>query len=412
MNHLGIYCKNTVDKKKLIQGIEENVLLSNFYNLEGMRGEVLSSIAIDTFIEEEFKHSNILITSEANSTLEEMSSGQQRMALANYIFKQKPEFVILDDIQGNVDNETLSHLHQLLDHRSKECLYIQIFSRIDDVLPYISKVVELDISFEITGVYTQQEFIAIHANQTKPHYFQFPQLLSEIPYFNPLLTMENVSVAYGTKPVLTNINWSIKPGEFWELRGPIGSGKSTLLSMIIGDNPKAFGQDIYLFGRKKGSGESVWDIKKNIGYFYPKMMQLFSRETSIENMIVSGFYDSIGLYVKPTDTNREIAREWIETLGADYKNKTFQKLSPGQQRIVLVIRAMVKQPPLLILDEPTVGLDDYNIQLFISMVQEIAHTKKIAIIFVSHRKEVGLKADNILDLIPSENGSFSRITKK
>ena len=138
-------------------------------------------------------------------------------------------------------------------------------------------------------------------------------------------------------------------------------------------------------------------------------MQLFSRETSIVNMIVSGFYDSIGLYKKPTDLQRRIAKNWIESLGPDYSNKSFNDLSPGQQRIVLVIRAIVKQPPLLILDEPTVSLDNYNAQLVVSLVHAIAQTKQIAIIFVSHRRENGLQADSIFELQPSEYGSVGKI---
>lgn len=411
MKHIGVYCTNNINKNQLIQAIRGNKLFPNFCNLIGLKGEVYSSITLDAFIEEEYKHGSVVISSEANPTLEEMSSGQQRIALANYIFKQMPDYVILDDIQGNVDAQTLSHLHELLDKNSRECLYIQIFSRIDDALPYLSQVIEIDNFMGITGIFSQQEFLSANPPRSIFPHFKFPQLFSEIPYFNPLVTMQSVTVAYDTKPVLNKIDWTIKAGEFWELRGPVGSGKSTLLSMIIGDNPKAFGQDIYLFGRKKGSGESVWDIKRNIGYFYPKMMQLFSRETSIENMIVSGFYDSIGLYVHPKDSHSKIAKEWVEIIGQDYKNKKFQSLSPGQQRIVLVIRAIVKQPPLLILDEPTVGLDEYNIQLFLSMVKAIAQTKKVAIIFVSHRKEPSLQADYIYELQPTENGSVFKITK-
>jgi len=412
MKHIGIYCPNTINKKQLIQAIRKNFLSSFFFNLIGLRGEVYSSIKVDEIIEEEYKHDRTVIASESNSPFEEMSSGQQRLALANYIFRQNPQYVILDDIQSNVDAQTLSVLYELFDKHSNACSYIQLFSRVEDVLPSVSQVIEIDGSLNISKIFSQQEFL-LHQREHSPEkpVLNFIQLFTKIPYFNPLVTMQNVTVSYGTNPVLSKIHWTLNAGEFWELRGPIGSGKSTLLSMIIGDNSKAYGQDIYLFGRKKGSGESVWDIKKNIGYFYPKMMQLFSRETSIENMIVSGFYDSIGLYVKPTDSHRKIAKQWIESLGLEYRNKSFNDLSPGQQRVVLVIRAIVKQPPLLILDEPTVSLDNYNAQLVVSMVHAIAQTKKIAIIFVSHRREDGLQADNIFELQPSEYGSVAKITQ-
>nr|HMP31442.1 ATP-binding cassette domain-containing protein [Saprospiraceae bacterium] len=200
-------------------------------------------------------------------------------------------------------------------------------------------------------------------------------------------------------------NWTIKPGQFWELSGPIGSGKSTLLSMIIGDNPKAFGQNIKLFGIQKGTGESVWEIKKNIGYFYPKMLQLFKRNYTNEEMLLSGFYDSIGLYTTPTEYHKYIAHQWLDILGHDFRVKKFQDLSYGQQRIVMIVRAMIKQPPLLILDEPTVGLDDANASLLVSLINTIAAEQKIAIIFVSHRKESKLNPNFVLKLIPSQEGS-------
>jgi len=411
MKHLGIYCTNTIDKKQLIKRIKENTLLADFCNLTNLQGALYSSITIDTFIEKEYKHGENVITSASNTTLESMSSGQQRLALANYIFNLNCDYVILDDIQNNVDAQTLSIMHQLFEKHAETFLYIQLFSRKEDILPYISQVIEIDDSLNILNIFSQHKFLLNNTNELDVPPMHFPQLIKEIPYYNPLIKMQNISVSYDAKPVLHKINWTIKAGEFWELRGPIGSGKSTLLSMIIGDNPKAFGQNMHLFGYQKGSGESIWDIKKNIGYFYPKMMQLFHRKTSIEDMIISGFYDSIGLYVTPTTLQRKIAQDWMHSAGIDYKHNSFRKLSPGHQRIVLVIRALIKQPPLLILDEPTVSLDDHNAQLFVSLLNVIAKTKKIAILFVSHRKETHLKADYMLELKPTKQGSIAAITK-
>ena len=111
-----------------------------------------------------------------------------------------------------------------------------------------------------------------------------------------LVELHSVSVKYGNKQVLSDINWTIRKGEFWQLTGPNGAGKSTLISMITGDNPKAYGQNMILFGRRKGSGETIWDIKRQIGYFTPIMIQQFSRSESVENMIISGLNDSVGLY--------------------------------------------------------------------------------------------------------------------
>jgi molybdate transport system ATP-binding protein len=233
---------------------------------------------------------------------------------------------------------------------------------------------------------------------------------SRLKPINPLVTFKNVSVNYGETPILNAIDWEIKLGEFWQLIGPNGSGKSTILSMITGDNPKAFLQDITLFGMKKGSGETVWDIKKHIGYFSSDMLRGFKRLDSIGNMIVSGFFDSVGLFKAPTHQQISIARQWLYVLNMyEIRKQDFLSLSTGHQRLVLIARAMVKQPPLLILDEPTNGLDDADAQLFIQLINKIALESNTAILYVSHRQEAGLKPDFIYELIPSESGSIGRV---
>jgi len=182
--------------------------------------------------------------------------------------------------------------------------------------------------------------------------------------------------------------------------------------MIFGDNPKAYGQDIVLFGTKKGSGESIWDIKQKIGYFSSDMLRGFKRSDSIGNMIVSGFFDSIGLYQTPTHAQIKIAHQWLRVLQMfDIRKQSFLSLSTGYQRLVLIARAMVKQPPLLILDEPTNGLDDFDAKLFVALINKIASETDTAILYVSHRKEPGLNPDFIYELTPNKLGSTGKQVK-
>nr|WP_252723122.1 ATP-binding cassette domain-containing protein [Tamlana agarivorans] len=220
-----------------------------------------------------------------------------------------------------------------------------------------------------------------------------------------------VTIKYGARVIVKDICWEIKPGEFWQLIGPNGSGKSTLITLITGDNPKAYGQDIVLFGMQKGSGERVWDIKNNIGHFSAEILRGFRRLDSIEKMILSGFYDSIGLYTFPTERQKFIAHDWLKLIGLfEVKHKDFLSLSVGQQRLVLIARAMVKHPPLLILDEPTNGLDDADAQIFSEFVNKIASESNTAILYVSHRKEETLlNPDYIFQLKPSILGSTGNV---
>jgi molybdate transport system ATP-binding protein len=181
--------------------------------------------------------------------------------------------------------------------------------------------------------------------------------------------------------------------------------------MITGDNPKAFGQEIYLFGNLKGSGETVWDIKKKIGYYSPAMTNKFRGRHTVENMLISGLTDSVGLYTIPTEIQKRVIKQWLLVLNLHHlKDTYFNKLSTGKQRLVMTARAMVKHPPILILDEPTSGMDDESAALLVSLVNKIAQETHTTILFVSHRKEPYLKPNSVYTLKKEPSGSIGLIT--
>jgi molybdate transport system ATP-binding protein len=285
-------------------------------------------------------------------------------------------------------------------------LLIQILFRKRDLLDTIDTIYFVDNQNKISHSESRKIFTEKpQIYKTDKPSFVLPKRYSDNLIETGLLVeLNNINVNYEDKKVLHNLNWTIKKGEFWQLIGPNGSGKSTLVSMISGDNPKAYRQDITLFGRKKGSGESIWDIKSKIGYFTPAMIHQFRRSSTVEEMIISGIVDSVGLYIQPTDIQKDIANEWLHVLGIKDKKTLFQKISLGQQRMVMVARAMVKHPALLILDEPTIELDDENTLLFIDLIQAIAREKDTAIIYISHRDEDNLNPNKIFELIKTENG--------
>ncbi|HET7733058.1 MAG TPA: ATP-binding cassette domain-containing protein [Paludibacter sp.] len=409
MNHhtnIGLYLSNTSNKNHILKQIMANNFLQQQVDLSPLHGVLFSSITIDRFIEDELRHDHFPIQTNENSSLSTMSSGQQKRALLMYLIAQKPEFMVLDDVYSNIDKKTQEFITNELSQLSGSTLLIQLFFRKRDLLPCIDTVYTISGENEIIDKQTADIFrTSAAAQETGLHRFSLPAEYNENHTdINPLVQLNAVSVRYGEKKVLDKVNWTIQQGEFWQLVGPNGSGKSTMLSIIIGDNPRGYGQDMILFGRKKGSGESIWDIKRQIGYFTPAMIEQFTRVDTVENMIISGLMDSVGLYTKPTDLQKDIAKNWIKRLGENYRNRTFQSLSLGQQRMVMVARAMVKHPPLLILDEPTIELDDENSRLFIDMVNAIAAEKKIAIVYVSHRDEQGLQPDKIFELVPTPNG--------
>ncbi|RED49574.1 ATP-binding cassette domain-containing protein [Seonamhaeicola aphaedonensis] len=404
--HIAIYISNKDDKKSLIKNILSGNLIES---INGLKGALFSEITINKFIEEEKRHGRFNIPTKNGHSLMKSSEGERKKALIKYLIAENPEYLIADNIFGNLDIKSQEEIVLTLEELSKSIPIIQISNRKKDLLPFINVIYKP----EGKQIVPFEDFDSL-SPKSKQYFIQdLPQPLEQIlveSYY--LVKFQNVSVSYLNKPIIKDICWEIKTGEFWHLMGPNGSGKSTILSLISGDNPKAFNQDIYLFGVKKGSGESVWDIKKKIGYFTSEMLQGFRRSDTIERMIISGFYDSIGLYKYPNENQISKAHEWLKLLNMfDIKNRNFQTLSSGHKRLVLIARAMVKHPPLLILDEPTNGLDDSDTIIFSELVNKIAKESSTAILFVSHRHEVGLSPDNIYELIPNEKGSSGRVVK-
>jgi len=408
-NHIAIYVSGSSNKEKIIHEMTDGALLKQWIDTTNLTGELYSDLAVSYFVEEELTHEHFEVA-EAGRGLGTMSDGEKKKKLLTYIISKKPDYVIIDSVFDHLDIASQSHIASRLKELSKTTIIIQLTGRIDDILPFINKifVTENNQFIQITPEELFKKVSSVN-NEIFSNPVP-PPLYEQVMIKDPLIKFSNVHVNYDDRPILNNINWEINCGQFWQLIGPNGSGKSTILSMIIGDNPKAYGQDIILFGNKKGSGESVWEIKEKIGYFNSSMIHHFARLHSIEHMIISGFFDTIGLYTKPSDMQIKLANEWLNLIGlSNQKDKHFLNLSIGHQRLILIARAMVKHPPLLILDEPTAGLDDHDVAIFSALVNKIAAESNTAIIYVSHRKEIGLSPQFIFELTPALNGSEGKI---
>lgn len=409
INHIGIYTPGNTDKKFLINQLESGKIIPEITKLAGLNGFIYSAVALQHFIDDELRHDEVKIDTGLNNQLSVASSGEQRRALLNYILSQHPSYIIIDEVYESLDVVASEAMLQKMKSIADSILLIQIFSRKRDLLPFIQELYYLDAKGFPASVIKEDFLAGVIDTSEETKAAIPPPLLTYLPPPDPLIKMTDVNVQYSDRPILKNINWQIKSGEFWQLTGPNGSGKSTLLAMITGDNPKAYGQDIVLFGKQKGTGETVWEIKEKIGYLSPNMLRDFERQDSIGQMITSGFYDSVGLYLKPTDMQVQRANEWLRLIGmSGEKNKPFRLFPPGQQRMILIARAMVKHPPLLILDEPSSGLDDEEAILFSKLVNQLATETSTAIIYVSHRKEPGLTPSLIYELTPSPGGSTGK----
>lgn len=406
--HWGIFIVNDSNKTKLLEQLLKGNLPQRLSFLKELQGALFSKIVLDKLMDAEDRHGTKRIAKETEQSLRTMSSGEQKKALLNYLLNDSPDYIILDNPFDNLDIASQELLANTLKERADKTTFIQIISRKSDLLPFISNFAHLNkehLSFEVTIEKNSQlealkEFTGKIPSPLKPIIFDQ----------NNLINFKDVTVRFGNKTVLQHINWQIKKGDFWQLIGKNGSGKTTMLSMITGENPKGYGQELFLFGKKKGSGETIWDIKKKIGYFTPAMTDKFTGYHTVENMLISGFNDSIGLYIKPTEAQLRLTKEWLLLLDLwELKDMLFHSLSMGQKRLVMTTRAMIKHPLLLILDEPTAGLDDVSAKLVVALVNKIARESNTATIFVSHRSEAGLNPDFIYTLQMTTEGSIGKV---
>lgn len=202
--------------------------------------------------------------------------------------------------------------------------------------------------------------------------------------FENALSFTNIFVKYGNRIILKELNWKVKRGDKWALLGKNGSGKSTLLSLVCADNPQAYANQIELFDRKRGSGESIWDIKKRIGYVSPEMHLYYLKNVKCLDVVGSGFFDTVGLYRKCTKEQENVAEDWMQIFGVLHlKDRPFLQISTGEQRLVLLARVFVKEPDLLILDEPLHGLDINNKQKVKKIIEDFCNDNK-SLIYVTH----------------------------
>ncbi len=322
-----------------------------------------------------------------------LSSGELRKyKLASSLFT-KPKVLIMENPFIGLDAQTRDQLKELLKMLAHEqgLQIILVLAKTDEIPEFITHIVEVK-DMRVLPKVAHGEW-----NGQIPH----AQVLGEtkkkalLSQRNPIVTsskevirFNKVSIRYGERTILKDLDWMVMQGERWSLSGQNGSGKSTLLSLVCADNPQSYACDISLFGHKRGSGESIWDIKRHIGYVSPEMHRSYRLDIPAIRIVASGLKDSVGLYVKPNEEEYAVCRWWMEIFGiAHLADRTFLKMSSGEQRLVLLARAFVKDPDLLILDEPLHGLDDVNRRLVNEIIEAFCQRKDKTLIFVTHYQE-------------------------
>ena len=328
--------------------------------------------------------------------LKHLSSGEMRKVMVAESLMAKPEVLILDEPYDGLDVQSRSDLSDLLKQLIDENIQIiLLLNRFSEIPHYISHIgylqnKELLLKGKAEDIMESDELKRLHYfHEELPEHLPEPVNIDRDLYQgNQLVKMKDIRVAYGDKIVLNELNWQLSRGEHWKIWGPNGVGKSTMLSLISGDNPQAYANDLTLFGMKRGSGETVWDIKKHIGFVSSSFQTSYRVNTSVLLTVISGFYDSIGVYNKYSKMEESIALQWLKLIKLDHKKKQpLLSLSFGEQRLVLIIRAMIKHPPLLILDEPCQGLDEINRLMVLKLIDIIAMQSDTTLLYVTHHNE-------------------------
>lgn len=388
------------DESRLMHGaVDSGTTVSAFLSLDS-----ISDLAYAYDLIDEFAVSPIL-----NRGLKFLSTGEFRKVLLLSALLEKPDLLVIDDPFDGLDAASREMLKNVIGNLVKSGnRIILITGRIEDYLDECSHMLLLS---EGSVVYSGriEEGIEIYKAE---HLYSDLSGISEIDnelihhdssvLFSPalcgegddtaIIEMKNTTVSYSGNVILDRINWKVMKGDKWKITGVNGAGKSTLLSLVNGDNSQGYSNDITLFGRRRGTGESVWDIKKKIGFVSGDFQFKYRVRCTVLDTVISGLFDSIGLYEDINKSDISKGEKWLELLGLLSKKRSlFSELSFGEMRLVLIARAMIKDPQLLILDEPCQGLDSFNRDRVLALCELIGKENNRTILFVTHDNTVNLQ---------------------
>ncbi|MEO5595167.1 MAG: ATP-binding cassette domain-containing protein [Chitinophagaceae bacterium] len=318
----------------------------------------------------------------------QLSNGEnKRLQLAKALLAG-PNLLILDNPFIGLDIKGRETLHAIFGNICSKGIHIILITNPTELPDCITHVAVLEKG-HLISIQKKKDYL-LQPVTIKPTVDINTALLQQLQPpaatdFRMAVKMDNVTIRYGEKVVLNNINWQVKKGECWNVEGPNGAGKSTLLSLITADNPQAYANKIILFDKQRGTGESIWDIKKRIGFVSPELHLYFEQHITCFEVIASGLFDTIGLFRRLSAEQEEKILLWMRLMELEsFRDKRIYQLSTSQQRMALLARALVKNPPLLILDEPTQGLDEMQTAYFKNLINEICSSFKTTLIYVSH----------------------------
>ncbi|WP_108125766.1 ATP-binding cassette domain-containing protein [Saccharospirillum mangrovi] len=327
-----------------------------------------------------------------------LSSGEGRKVMLARAVLDRPDLLLLDEPFEGLDRQARLDLIDVLGELANGGQWLMmLIGQRQDVPPWATHLALLDrgqlmLQGTADAVLNHPDWTAA-LDLSARESFDLPERQSDFqlpdwPADKPLVELHNGRVEYATGVQFEGLDWQLRPGEHTQIHGPNGCGKSTLLSLVSCDHPQCYANNLTVFGYRRGQGESIWDIKKHLGLVSGHLHRDYRVAGNALTAVVSGLTDSIGVYKDTGAHEAQLARQWLDLLGlADKAGEAFKRLSTGEQRLVLIARALIKQPPLLILDEPTQGLDDVNRFRVLAAVERILEAGPTTLLFVSHRDD-------------------------
>ncbi len=324
-----------------------------------------------------------------------LSNGETRRVMIAHALLKKPQLLMLDNPYIGLDVQTRKDFSNMVNEIIAGGTTVLLSTSPQEIPEHITHVLTLE-NGSITGKYTREEYM--ETKVAPQRHVELPVLKADViaqlvqhtnqTSFEHIIRMENIRVKYGETMILEDINWTVRQHEKWALLGHNGAGKSTLLSLVNGDNPQAYANKLWLFDRRRGTGESIWDIKKRIGFISPELHQYFTARDNCMQVICSGFSDIIGSTKPATEAQKQIAAGWMEVLEINHAaTLPFKQVPESTQRLVLLARALVKNPPLLIFDEPCQGLDQQQKDHFKQVIEQLCEHMPVTLVYVTHYEE-------------------------
>jgi molybdate transport system ATP-binding protein len=335
----------------------------------------------------------------------QLSNGENKRTQLAIALLASPELLILDNPFLGLDAEGRAMLHAIINElaaRKIQLLLITSTHEVPDSITHIARLEAGKWTFRgaRSGFQPDGKVAAIDLDPVILAQLRQEALDNAGEDFHSAVKLVNTTIRYGEATILDHIDWEVKKGQCWNVSGPNGAGKSTLLSLITADNPQAYANEIWLFDRRRGTGESIWDIKKRIGFVSPELHLYFDTSITAAEVVASGLFDTIGLFRMLNAEQETLVRLWMQLLSLhDLRNRRLAQLSAGQQRMILLARALIKNPPMLILDEPCQGLDEEQTARFRGLISKLCEAFGTTLIYVSHyRQELPGCIDHFLQL--------------